>query len=350
MEMNTRLQVEHCVSEMRSGSISCASRSSVAAGHRCRLHAGRRELRGHAIECRINAEDPSDGFRPAPGSITRWQVPDGRRQHARRHPRAQSGYTVPPHYDSLLCKVIAHGATIATPPLDRMIAALEGCAARACADHRAHAPGDPSLRRRFATTTTTPGPSPGGRPPDAPESYAWPRPARSHRLKPARRVWTTHLRASIAEPSTAARALRERRAEVHAAGAKVRRPRARQGQAHRPRAPRAAARPGHPGSSRSAPSSTTASSSAKRPDLARRRGRDRVRPRRGPVVHGHRQRQHRGLGRLVAAHAREDRARPEMALRLRLPTHLPGRLLAAVPARAVALVSRARRAPGTSSR
>jgi acetyl-CoA carboxylase, biotin carboxylase subunit len=122
MEMNTRLQVEHCVSEVRSGRDLVIEQIRVAAGHRLSFRQDEVVLRGHAIECRINAEDPTQGFRPAPGVISRWQAPEG--EHLRVDTHVTSGYEVPPHYDSLLCKVIASGAT-RDEACDRMIAALE---------------------------------------------------------------------------------------------------------------------------------------------------------------------------------------------------------------------------------
>jgi acetyl-CoA carboxylase biotin carboxylase subunit len=78
-------------------------------------------LRGHAIECRINAEDPSANFRPAPGRITKWSVPAGEGIRVDTH--VVAGYDVPPHYDSLLCKVIAHAET-REQAIARMLAAL----------------------------------------------------------------------------------------------------------------------------------------------------------------------------------------------------------------------------------
>lgn len=124
MEMNTRLQVEHCVSEMRSGIDLVAEQLRVAAG--CKLSVSQDDvsLNGHAIECRINAEDPTNGFRPSPGTITRWDLPGDRDGAIRVDTHVAAGYTVPPHYDSLLCKVIAHGAT-RDDACDHMIAALE---------------------------------------------------------------------------------------------------------------------------------------------------------------------------------------------------------------------------------
>ena len=88
----------------------------------------------------------------------------------------------------------------------------------------------------------------------------------------------------------------------------------------------------------------------RRAALARRRRGHRVRPGRGPLVHGHRQRQHRRVGRVVAAHAREDRAGPDHGAAAAPADHLPGRLQRPVPARAVALASRAPPGPATSSR
>ena len=122
MEMNTRLQVEHSVSEMRSGVDLVVAQVEVAAGHRLRWTQEDIQLIGHAIECRINAEDPADDFRPAPGTITRWKAPlDG--GHVRVDTHVDSGYTVPPHYDSLIAKVITLGDD-RDAACDRMIDAL----------------------------------------------------------------------------------------------------------------------------------------------------------------------------------------------------------------------------------
>jgi acetyl-CoA carboxylase biotin carboxylase subunit len=123
MEMNTRLQVEHCVSEVRSGLDLVEHQIRVAAGHRLGFTQADVPLAGHAIECRINAEDPAAGFKPAPGQITRWQVPEGEGIRVDTH--VAEGYRVPPHYDSLICKVIAHGPD-RNAACERMIGALEG--------------------------------------------------------------------------------------------------------------------------------------------------------------------------------------------------------------------------------
>jgi acetyl-CoA carboxylase biotin carboxylase subunit len=110
MEMNTRLQVEHTVSEMRSGVDLVEQQIRVAAGHRLSFEQEELPLSGHAIEFRINAEDPEDGFRPSPGLITRWIPPDiGSDVRVDTH--VEAGYVVPPFYDSLLCKLIVRGET-----------------------------------------------------------------------------------------------------------------------------------------------------------------------------------------------------------------------------------------------
>jgi len=111
MEMNTRLQVEHPVSEMRSGLDLMVEMIRVAAGHRLSVAQQDVQLRGHAIECRINAEDPSQGFKPCPGTLTRFELPDLEGGAVRVDTHVASGYVVPPFYDSLLCKVIVHADT-----------------------------------------------------------------------------------------------------------------------------------------------------------------------------------------------------------------------------------------------
>ena len=108
MEMNTRLQVEHPVTEMRTEVDLVVEQLRVAAGHPLGIRQPDVQLRGHAIECRINAEDPDRGFLPSPGLITTWATPPAT-ESLRIETHVESGYTVPPHYDSLLCKVIAAG-------------------------------------------------------------------------------------------------------------------------------------------------------------------------------------------------------------------------------------------------
>jgi acetyl-CoA carboxylase biotin carboxylase subunit len=125
MEMNTRLQVEHCVTEIRSGVDLVVEQIRIAAGHRSSLSQDALTLRGHAIECRINAEDPYAGFKPAPGRITKWRLPDPENGRVRVDTHVTEGYEVPPFYDSMICKVIAHGDT-RDEAIERMSRALRG--------------------------------------------------------------------------------------------------------------------------------------------------------------------------------------------------------------------------------
>ncbi|MEL6183067.1 MAG: biotin carboxylase N-terminal domain-containing protein [Myxococcota bacterium] len=122
MEMNTRLQVEHTVSEIRSGIDLVEEQIRAAEGHAGRLRQEDLRLSGHAVECRINAEDPAQGFKPSPGRIESLNLPEGDGIRVDTHVTA--GYEVPPFYDSLIAKVIAHGPDRPTA-IDRMIAALE---------------------------------------------------------------------------------------------------------------------------------------------------------------------------------------------------------------------------------
>jgi acetyl-CoA carboxylase biotin carboxylase subunit len=109
MEMNTRIQVEHPVTEMLTGIDLVQWQIRVAAGERLALNQGDVEFRGHALECRINAEDPKHDFRPAPGTLTAFVPPGGPGIRVDTH--AFAGYTIPPYYDSLLAKVVAWGST-----------------------------------------------------------------------------------------------------------------------------------------------------------------------------------------------------------------------------------------------
>ena len=108
IEMNTRLQVEHPVTEMITGIDIVREQIRVAAG--LPLGFGQDEVRffGHAIECRINAELPVS-FRPSPGRVTEYHAPGG--PGVRADSALYSGYTIPPHYDSLVSKLVVHGAT-----------------------------------------------------------------------------------------------------------------------------------------------------------------------------------------------------------------------------------------------
>jgi acetyl-CoA carboxylase, biotin carboxylase subunit len=108
IEMNTRLQVEHPVTEMITGIDIVQLQIRIACGEKLPVKQREVELRGHAIECRINAEDPYK-FTPSPGRITSFHMPGGPGIRVDSH--AYNGYFVPPYYDSLLGKIIAYGAT-----------------------------------------------------------------------------------------------------------------------------------------------------------------------------------------------------------------------------------------------
>jgi len=108
IEMNTRLQVEHPISEMISGVDIVCEQLRIAAGAPLGYAQGDVTLRGHAIECRINAESPAD-FRPSPGRISEYHAPGG--LGVRVDSALYQGYEVPPYYDSLIAKLVVHGAT-----------------------------------------------------------------------------------------------------------------------------------------------------------------------------------------------------------------------------------------------
>lgn len=120
IEMNTRLQVEHPVTEMTTGIDIVQHQIRVARGERLALTQADVRCQGHAIECRINAEDP-ETFAPSPGRITGWQVPGGFGVRVDSH--ANAGYRVPPYYDSMIAKLIVHGGT-RDDALERMRLAL----------------------------------------------------------------------------------------------------------------------------------------------------------------------------------------------------------------------------------
>jgi acetyl-CoA carboxylase, biotin carboxylase subunit len=108
MEMNTRIQVEHPVTEMVTGVDLVKEQIRIAAGEKLSVE-GEPVLRGHSMECRINAEDPRRNFAPSPGRITVFHPPGGPGVRVDTH--VYAGYLVPPHYDSLIGKLIVHGAT-----------------------------------------------------------------------------------------------------------------------------------------------------------------------------------------------------------------------------------------------
>ena len=108
IEMNTRLQVEHPVTEMITGIDIVREQLRIASGEPLSVKQEDIKLHGHAIECRINAEDPKT-FMPSPGPVTLWHAPGG--PGIRMESHLYSGYTVPPFYDSMVGKLIAHGET-----------------------------------------------------------------------------------------------------------------------------------------------------------------------------------------------------------------------------------------------
>jgi acetyl-CoA carboxylase biotin carboxylase subunit len=109
LEMNARLQVEHPVTEAVTGIDLVEQQIAIAEGHKVSLMQGDVSCDGHAIEFRINAEDPAHDFRPSPGAVTRAVFPAGEGMRIDTH--IQAGASVPPFYDSLLAKIIVHGAT-----------------------------------------------------------------------------------------------------------------------------------------------------------------------------------------------------------------------------------------------
>ena len=109
LEMNTRIQVEHPVTEMITNTDLVQEQIRVAQGEPISFSQSQVTPKGHAIECRINAEQPWDNFRPSPGRITRWEPPEGAGIRVDSH--CYPGYTVPPFYDSLLAKLIVTGNT-----------------------------------------------------------------------------------------------------------------------------------------------------------------------------------------------------------------------------------------------
>lgn len=108
IEMNTRLQVEHCVTEMVTGIDLVKEQIKVAMGIPLKLKQEEIKITGHAIECRVNAENPAKNFMPSPGTIERLHLPGG--LGVRWDSHIYTGYTVPPHYDSMIGKLICFGS------------------------------------------------------------------------------------------------------------------------------------------------------------------------------------------------------------------------------------------------
>jgi len=122
LEMNTRIQVEHPVTEMITGVDLVAQQLRIARGEPLPFTQSDIRFSGHAIECRITAESPQHGFRPCPGRIVEWQAPEGTGIRLDTH--CYPGYLVPPYYDSLLAKLIVHADSRAAAA-DKTARALE---------------------------------------------------------------------------------------------------------------------------------------------------------------------------------------------------------------------------------
>ncbi|OQY28989.1 MAG: acetyl-CoA carboxylase biotin carboxylase subunit [Candidatus Cloacimonetes bacterium 4572_55] len=124
MEMNTRIQVEHPVTEMVTGVDLVKEMIRVAAGEKLSYRQEDIKIRGHAIECRINAEDVEKGFMPTPGKITSLHLPGGPGVRVDSHAYAE--YEIPPYYDSMIAKIIVHADTRAEA-VARMKRSLDEC-------------------------------------------------------------------------------------------------------------------------------------------------------------------------------------------------------------------------------
>lgn len=122
MEMNTRIQVEHPVTEMVTGVDLIQQMLKVSQGEKLKLKQKDVEVNGHSIECRINAEDPANNFAPCPGKIEQMNLPGGPGVRVDTH--CYSGYTIPPYYDSMIAKIIVHAPT-REEAITRMIRALQ---------------------------------------------------------------------------------------------------------------------------------------------------------------------------------------------------------------------------------
>ena len=123
MEMNTRIQVEHPITEMITNVDIVKEQLKIASGEEMKLNQDMIKIDGHAIECRINAENPSRNFAPCPGKIKFLNLPGG--NGIRVDTAVYPGYTIPPLYDSMIAKLIVHGKT-REEAIRKMISALEG--------------------------------------------------------------------------------------------------------------------------------------------------------------------------------------------------------------------------------
>jgi acetyl-CoA carboxylase biotin carboxylase subunit len=124
MEMNTRIQVEHPVSEMVTARDLIKEMIAVAAGEKLSFRQEDVKFIGHAIECRVNAEDPIQNFMPCPGTIEFVHLPGGAGVRVDSH--VYQGYTISPYYDSMIAKIICHGQD-RSEAIARMLRALDEC-------------------------------------------------------------------------------------------------------------------------------------------------------------------------------------------------------------------------------
>ena len=122
MEMNTRIQVEHPITEMRTGIDIVKEQIKIAAGEKLKIKQKNVQFKGHSIECRINAENPRKKFRPSPGKITGLNLPGG--NGVRIDTAIYEGYTIPANYDSMIAKIITNGHT-RNEAISKMKRALE---------------------------------------------------------------------------------------------------------------------------------------------------------------------------------------------------------------------------------
>jgi acetyl-CoA carboxylase biotin carboxylase subunit len=122
MEMNTRIQVEHPITEMRTGIDIVKEQIKIAAGDKLKFKQKDIEFKGHSMECRINAENPGRNFMPSPGKITGLHFPGG--NGVRIDSAIYSGYTIPPNYDSMMTKIITFGSN-RNEAISKMKRALE---------------------------------------------------------------------------------------------------------------------------------------------------------------------------------------------------------------------------------
>ena len=122
MEMNTRIQVEHGITEMRTGIDLVKEQIRIAAGEELKIRQKDIEFKGHSIECRINAENPLKNFRPCPGTIKGLNLPGG--NGIRIDTAMYSGYSIPPYYDSMIAKILVLGAN-RNEAISKMKRALE---------------------------------------------------------------------------------------------------------------------------------------------------------------------------------------------------------------------------------